>query len=516
LHSFLIDIALQTLDLLLKDASYINFPNNEGQTPLMLAVKFSHLSIVKLLIERQIASLEGNEKSKFKIDLLCPPSCLSSMIDIAIVNNRIPVIETLLEIGSRPRCWEGYAQFFEYCFENHLSNLIYTVLVLADEVFIKGFMKSTKGFPLMTASLHGNLEIFELLAYYSDVPLHEIRISNSSTLLHSCANGGSIEIAELILSVYTQKATENLNLTMLDFIEQKRFQDGFTALHIASMKGHALFVQFLLSIGAQINALDRSGSTPLMLATRAGYDDVILELVSNENCNIHLESIHGHSAIQFAAQRYCNNWNVLTSLIDHGCKLPQTHTASLMRSAAREQTSLHLSILVNAGGNVNASTASGHCALHDAALLGGMDVVTYLLDHGADVNVKTNNGERPLHMAAKRGRCDVVRLLLERGANVRALTEQPENSTAVHVACARGHISVMKILLISCWGLAEQSDGNGRTPLHIAVDAGHIDVARVLLKDYNVSTSTVTKEGYTPLWIAVTKVCYFKKMFIYD
>lgn len=55
----------------------------------------------------------------------------------------------------------------------------------------------------------------------------------------------------------------------------------WTALHHASLGGCLAMVQLLVQYGADVNAVDRAGRTPLELATIWRSDDVIEYLLAN-------------------------------------------------------------------------------------------------------------------------------------------------------------------------------------------------------------------------------------------
>ena len=55
--------------------------------------------------------------------------------------------------------------------------------------------------------------------------------------------------------------------------------DGSTALHIVVAKRNAYWLSFLIEQGADNNAGDRNGDTPLILAARTGYGEGVAQLL---------------------------------------------------------------------------------------------------------------------------------------------------------------------------------------------------------------------------------------------
>ena len=77
--------------------------------------------------------------------------------------------------------------------------------------------------------------------------------------------------------------------------------------------------------------------------------------------------------------------------------------------------------LLSRGVEVNYQSLLGNTALHVVCTAGPeneeLEVVKLLVDAGADPNIKTTNGLTPLHNAAIVGNVDVVIILLEAGAD---------------------------------------------------------------------------------------------------
>ncbi|XP_061472141.1 caskin-2 isoform X3 [Rhineura floridana] len=183
--------------------------------------------------------------------------------------------------------------------------------------------------------------------------------------------------------------------------------------------------------------------------------------------------------------------------------------------------------------NVNYQDVDGFSALHHAALVGSLELISLLLEAQATVNIKDINGMRPLHYAAWQGKVEPVRLLLRAAASVNMasldgqiplhlsaqyghyevsemLLQHQSNpclvnkakKTPLDLACEFGRLKVAQLLLNShmCVALLEgqskdTSDPNYTTPLHLAAKNGHKEIIRQLLKagiEINKQTKTGT------------------------
>jgi len=69
-----------------------------------------------------------------------------------------------------------------------------------------------------------------------------------------------------------------------------------------------------------------------------------------------------------------------------------------------------------------------------------------LIEAEADINQsRTDDGATPLFMACEKGYIDVVRLLIEAGAGI-ILVATADGATPFFIACQDGHIDVVKLL----------------------------------------------------------------------
>jgi hypothetical protein len=84
--------------------------------------------------------------------------------------------------------------------------------------------------------------------------------------------------------------------------------------------------------------------------------------------------------------------------------------------------------------------------LMEAAYLGHVKTLNFLLDHGVDVNFQDEQyGASALHAAAQGGREEIIKILLERGAEVNLKSK--EGNTPLMAAAFNHNEGVVKILL---------------------------------------------------------------------
>ncbi|XP_056599712.1 KN motif and ankyrin repeat domain-containing protein 4-like isoform X2 [Triplophysa dalaica] len=79
-------------------------------------------------------------------------------------------------------------------------------------------------------------------------------------------------------------------------------QVGQTALHLAVRHGRILLVRLLLAQGADPNARDHAGTTPLMCACERGHVSVVQILLEEANCDVNLKDKGGRNALSLATQ----------------------------------------------------------------------------------------------------------------------------------------------------------------------------------------------------------------------
>ena len=123
--------------------------------------------------------------------------------------------------------------------------------------------------------------------------------------------------------------------------------------------------------------------------------------------------------------------------------------------------------------NINAKLLS-------SSIRGDLEGVVDALAQGGRVAMRNYQGYSPLLAAAQNGHPDICGILLAHGSDVNEVSPETKR-TALHLAVARGHEAVVKVLL--SWGaIVHPQDHGGGTPLHIACQEGRLACVLALLK----------------------------------
>ncbi|HEY9227867.1 MAG TPA: ankyrin repeat domain-containing protein, partial [Gemmatimonadaceae bacterium] len=217
------------------------------------------------------------------------------------------------------------------------------------------------------------------------------------------------------------------------------------ALHVAVRRGQSAdVIRLLLEHGADVNARRGDGSTPWLIAKRAGLDDIasLLESAGAETTELSPADLLLAACARGdvdAARRLSSPALIEALEPSDRVLLPDSATAG------RASTAL---ACVAAGFPVNTLDHMGATALHHAAISGDASLVRALLDAGSDITIRDNeHSATPLgwalfgvdHVKGSPGDyAGSVRALLDAGARRRDDEYLPKDARVRAVLRTRG------------------------------------------------------------------------------
>jgi ankyrin repeat protein len=173
-------------------------------------------------------------------------------------------------------------------------------------------------------------------------------------------------------------------------------------LHLSAWHGHSDAVATLIRRGANINAGDRQGFTPLLVSARQQNPKVI-RLLAEAGADLEARAECG-TALQYAL--YQDSRAVVEELVKQGANVnAETIPQTLLYFCIRTEDEWPLCDL-----------AEGARPLYLAVCRCSPEVVELLLDHGAEIDA-LSFGWSALHAAAVKPDRQMVELLLRRGAD---------------------------------------------------------------------------------------------------
>jgi ankyrin repeat protein len=230
-----------------------------------------------------------------------------------------------------------------------------------------------------------------------------------------------------------------------------------TVLYNAVVHNNCEMAALLLSHGADVNAVNLQGKTPLHWACLGdGNNAEIIHLLIAHGADIEARCADGETPLLWS-----RNPHAIAALLEHGADagvrgiagMTPLHWACEWFESEHEE--LGKSLLEN-GALVNATLENGETPLHcivteerDSCLF----LAKFLLENGADVNAISDDGWSPLHCAIMRNPdrgVELIALLLHHGAMVNKPDESGLAYTPLHwlfIGPSRDELLKAKLLL---------------------------------------------------------------------
>jgi len=254
--------------------------------------------------------------------------------------------------------------------------------------------------------LRDSPELVRSVDMFGRTPLHEalrnLRVAAAECLLDS---GAGLETAgrrrdgglHVVLAAGENSEEDRANRKSLVSLLLARGANvnavnghGKTPLHIAAMKGRVATLELLFDAGAAVGAKDRLGRTAMHDAAMYDQCDVIDWLISKK-AEVNAPDDNGDTPLHVALLRYRSD--ATKRLLEHGAKVDAKN--------ARGMTPLHI-----------ACTAGPDETEVDRLLAAAAEI---LLAHGADVNATDEQGTTALAYARDNDRRELLAVLRRHG-----------------------------------------------------------------------------------------------------
>ncbi|MET1115056.1 MAG: ankyrin repeat domain-containing protein [Comamonas sp.] len=512
-----------------------------GLTPLMIAAYYGFSSVMETLA-RHGADLEAVSHAGF--------TALMS----AVHNDHLDTVRDLLDIGANPNTLSVSGSLLQLAAATARPEIVSALLQAGASLYPAGGSISPA---LIAAALEGRVDVVAVLVHAGvdlNAHLHIAAVGGITTwvsaLLRVGANVNAQDEACGHTALMAAAVLGNVAVVNLLVRAGANVQVDFFA---AAGRGLVAAGNALITQGADVNATDRSGVTPLMWAAENGHAAMVEALVqagANIQARLHMPSQQGHTGatgmlLQMQVGGHTVTVNGFTALMLAALHGRPAVVAVLRSAGADIDADLHLAAergsgamvtaLAAAGANVNRADASGITALMRAADHGNADAVNALLRAGANVHVRlpmveddgsavavadlpTTEGSTALMLAARHGHRAVVAALRQAGADIDA-----DLRMAIELGGAG-----MVAALARAGADVNRADGSGITALMQAAGDGNVGVVNALLQaganvharlpmvehhgsagasaalpTAEVDGRTVAVEGYTALMLAM-------------
>ncbi len=476
---------LNIIDLVQAGAD-INATNNEGTTPLMVHARDNQSPLFIQLLEAGADINRRDNKGKTAADYAAEKFCKYNYARLHTAAAGKPELGHVTGLLHELKWDSRYQTHDRSKNEQYLSELRSLLAAGADPN-----IPDWTGEPFIFQAVNyyygntGTQALEEVLKHggdvhvrdkYGNTPLHSASGNSTKLLLAAGADPNAVNNkgAPVITHVITEIIWRNWNdwpacICMADLTVKHLLAaganpnaadaQGNTALHYF-LQGYdcADIVNELIARGADINARNKDGATPLMLGATQDWSKTLDSFLKNHTPDLNARDNRGLTAMHYTAE-YAGTSP--TTIAEAGGS-----TGNAQEDAVLLNNIAEIERYIAAGGDVNVKGSHGSTLLHWAAACGHKEITSMLLQAGANPNAKDNSGTTPLQLCFYRYygviriQEECVRLLLEAGSNPNVKSR--ENDEPLIFSAAQ-HSTVLELMLNK--GISPDIKDSEGTPL---------------------------------------------------
>lgn len=486
----------EIMQYLIESGSDLNALDSDGNTALHIAVNKGHIEASHVLLRNKANDTILNREKDAPLHIICRRNntellCVFLEYDIELV------IE-----GYRKR-----TPLHVIAEHDHLES----IQIIHNSILLKEAFKNNYSFrlcatdeddltPIHLAARKGSHRILEYMINKCNEHGYEIEKiltfldEEDSTPLHAAIDGGHLLVVDVLLkygsspTATRDKQSPPIHLassqgkiemvkamvrhTNIEIIHC-RDQYGQTPLHRCT---HAIdsyqMIAYFVELGAEVDATDVTGKTPLHAAIIAG-SICGARLLLHQGANPRVQCNIGFNVLHHAVAR--NRKQIVTILLELPCA-----KELVAQVDKNEDSPIHLALKL------------GYSTLVSQM----MAVIKSRLQ-----NIKDGHGNNYLHLAASSGEWKALNILMDIPES-RKLLNEPNNygATPLHCAAGNGHVQCVETLLAQ--GAMIHKCHKGSTPFMFACSKGHADCAEILFKAHPFQNDWTNDKGDTALHLA--------------
>lgn len=281
-------------------------------------------------------------------------------------------------------------------------------------------------------------------------------------------------------------------------------KNGQTPISWAAGSGSAAVCSRLISLGVDVERMDKNRRTPLSLAAERAYADVVRVLLETRRVDKMSKCAAGRTPLDWAVREYsgldgpCFDWHrreerkwAIAYMLITG-DLDQVPTVMSFERLLQEAVELDKPQVIS-------QLIPTHLAKD---IYSPLKLVEHAMEHGSDETVravitalaKTEidvSHASILSSAASAGRTVLVEELISKEK-----ASETDDQSLISQAAANGHIETIQMLLEKGTDV-NQADGDGKTPLMLAGMHDQEETIKMLLESPGINVNAVDNDGRT-------------------